>query len=53
MSTQFDRTLPVAIGCDHAGFAYKEKISSLLREQGWTIKDHGAYSTDSVDYPDK
>lgn len=52
MSTQFDRTLPVAIGCDHAGFAYKEKISSLLREQGWTIKDHGAYSTDSVDYPD-
>ncbi|MBM3914538.1 MAG: ribose 5-phosphate isomerase B [Sphingomonadales bacterium] len=51
-STSFDRTLPVAIGCDHAGFEYKEKIAALLREQGWTLQDHGAYSTESVDYPD-
>lgn len=52
MSTQFDRNLPVAIGCDHAGFSYKENLCALLREQGWAVKDHGAYSTDSVDYPD-
>ena len=52
MSASFDQSLPVAIGCDHAGFAYKEKISALLRDQGWTINDHGAFSTDSVDYPD-
>ena len=30
-STSFDRTLPVAIGCDHAGFEYKEKIAALLK----------------------
>ncbi len=52
MSASFDQSLPVAIGCDHAGFAYKEKISALLRDQGWTVNDHGAFSTDSVDYPD-
>ncbi|MFM8710735.1 MAG: ribose 5-phosphate isomerase B [Sphingomonadales bacterium] len=52
MSTNFDRSLPIAIGCDHAGFQYKEKISALLREQGWALSDHGAFSTDSVDYPD-
>ena len=52
MSTIFDRNLPIAIGCDHAGFLYKEKISTLLREQGWNLSDHGAFSTDSVDYPD-
>lgn len=52
MSTVFDRSLPIAIGCDHAGFLYKEKISAFLREQGWTLSDHGAFSTDSVDYPD-
>lgn len=52
MSTSFDQHRPVAIGCDHAGFHYKEKISALLREQGWNVNDHGAYSTDSVDYPD-
>lgn len=52
MSASFDQSLPVAIGCDHAGFLYKEKISALLREKGWTVNDHGAFSTDSVDYPD-
>jgi ribose 5-phosphate isomerase B len=52
MSTIFDRNLPIAIGCDHAGFLYKEKISTMLREQGWDLSDHGAFSTDSVDYPD-
>ena len=52
MSAIFDQSLPIAIGCDHAGFLYKEKISALLREQGWNLSDHGAFSTDSVDYPD-
>lgn len=52
MSTQFNKSLPVAIGCDHAGFQYKENIVALLRDQGWKVEDHGAFSTDSVDYPD-
>jgi ribose 5-phosphate isomerase B len=52
MPTSFDQSKPVAIGCDHAGFHYKENICALLREQGWKVNDHGAHSTDSVDYPD-
>src|SRR4051812_11841727 len=43
---------PIAVGCDHAGFEYKEEIKKLLLESGYTIKDFGTYSTDSVDYPD-
>jgi ribose 5-phosphate isomerase B len=42
----------IAIGGDHAGFEYKEHLSKFLEEQGYTIKDFGAYSGDSVDYPD-
>lgn len=52
MPTTFDRTLPLAIGCDHAGFDYKEALKKILTEQGWTLSDKGTYSTDSTDYPD-
>lgn len=48
----FDLTLPVAIGCDHAGFNYKEAIISFLDGKNVTWKDFGTYSPDSVDYPD-
>lgn len=43
-------TISIAIGGDHAGFEYKQILIDLLKE--YTIKDFGAYSTDSVDYPD-
>lgn len=52
MTQTFDKSLPVVIGCDHAGFAYKEKIKVYLTENGWTVEDKGTYSTDSTDYPD-
>lgn len=52
MTHTFDKSLPLAIGCDHAGFAYKEKIKAYLIENGWTVEDKGTYSTDSTDYPD-
>ena len=41
-----------AVGGDHAGFDYKDQLIDYLKEQGFTIKDCGTYSADSVDYPD-
>jgi ribose 5-phosphate isomerase B len=41
----------IAIGSDHAGFAYKEKIKILLAELGHEVRDFGTTSTDPVDYP--
>jgi len=48
----FNPELPVAIGCDHAGFEYKEAIISFLDGKNLTYKDFGTYSDASVDYPD-
>jgi ribose 5-phosphate isomerase B len=50
--SSFNLSLPVAIGCDHAGFEYKEAIISFLDGKNLTYKDYGTYSQDSVDYPD-
>ena len=50
--SSFNLSLPVAIGCDHAGFELKESIISFLDGKGLAYKDFGTYSTDSVDYPD-
>ena len=50
--TVFNQQLPLVIGCDHAGFEYKEAIKQWLGENGWTVEDKGTYSKDSTDYPD-
>ncbi len=42
----------IAVGCDHAGFDYKEEIKKMLSEAGFSVKDFGTFSKDSVDYPD-
>ena len=42
----------ISIGCDHAGFDYKQDIIDYLQEQEFEVIDHGTHSTDSVDYPD-
>ena len=42
----------IGFACDHAGFAYKEKIKVLLEEKGYETTDFGCYSKESVDYPD-
>jgi len=52
MNTTFDLNKPIAVGCDHAGFEYKESIKKWLMNNGFTVKDFGASSPDSVDYPD-
>ncbi len=44
--------MKIAIACDHAGYEFKEKLVVYLREQGHEVKDFGAYSTESMDYPD-
>jgi ribose 5-phosphate isomerase B len=52
MNSMLDLSKPVAIGADHAGFEYKSLIVSELQKKGYTIKDFGTCSSDSVDYPD-
>lgn len=48
----FDFSKPIAIGADHAGFEYKQAISSWLTDLGFQVKDFGTGSITSVDYPD-
>ena len=43
--------MKIALGSDHAGFAYKEKIKKLLAALGHEAKDFGTASEESVDYP--
>lgn len=45
-------TKTISIGCDHAGFPYKDSIKNLLIGLGIEVKDYGTHSLDSVDYPD-
>src|SRR3954467_13080280 len=43
--------MKIAIGSDHAGFEYKEKIKVLLRELGHEVRDFGTNGPEPVDYP--
>ncbi|MBK5723114.1 ribose 5-phosphate isomerase B [Dysgonomonas sp. Marseille-P4677] len=43
---------PIGLASDHAGFPLKKYIIDLFDEQGIKYTDFGAYSTESVDYPD-
>ena len=43
--------MKIAIGSDHAGFTYKEKIKKLLSDLGHEVTDFGTYSDEPVDYP--
>ncbi|EMR04331.1 ribose 5-phosphate isomerase B [Cesiribacter andamanensis] len=42
----------IAIGGDHAGYQYKEKLIRHLQSKGYTVQDFGPGSEASVDYPD-
>lgn len=44
--------MKIAIGADHAGFAYKTELKKFLENKGFEVEDLGTHSTDSVDYPD-
>jgi len=43
--------MKIAIGSDHAGFEYKERIKALLAELGHEVRDFGTFSNEPVDYP--
>ena len=43
--------MKIAIGSDHAGFRYKEKIKQYLAELGHEVTDFGTDSEVPVDYP--
>lgn len=44
--------MKIAIGSDHAGFEVKERIRKILQELKYDVIDLGAFSSESVDYPD-
>ena len=44
--------MKVALGSDHAGFAMKGALKAILESWGHEVDDLGAYSEESVDYPD-
>jgi len=43
--------MKIAIGSDHAGFGYKQKIKDFLGRLGHTVIDLGTDSEAPVDYP--
>jgi ribose 5-phosphate isomerase B len=43
--------MKIAIGSDHAGFQYKEKIKTFLATLGHEVTDCGTDSEEQVDYP--
>jgi ribose 5-phosphate isomerase B len=43
--------MKIAIGSDHAGFNYKERIKKFLKDSGHEVVDFGTDSTAPVDYP--
>ena len=44
--------MKIAIGADHAGFAAKEEIKTVIKALGHTVVDQGTTGETSVDYPD-
>ena len=43
--------MKVALGADHAGFAYKDQIAAILRAKGHQVLDYGTCDATPVDYP--
>jgi ribose 5-phosphate isomerase B len=44
--------ISIAIGADHAGFQLKSALINYLKSLGHNVEDFGAFSEQSVDYPD-
>jgi ribose 5-phosphate isomerase B len=44
--------MKIAIGSDHAGFEYKEKLKAWLENRNYEFSDFGTHSADSADYAD-
>ncbi len=46
------RSLLIALGADHGGFALKNRLAAALIAAGHQLQDFGTDGPDSVDYPD-
>lgn len=44
--------MTISIGSDHAGFAYKEALKTMLQADGHDVIDVGTHSDERADYPD-
>lgn len=43
--------LKVALGCDHGGFVYKQKVIDYLKARNIEFVDVGTYTREACDYP--
>lgn len=43
--------MKIAIGSDHAGYEYRQKIMARLSELGHEVRDFGAPTNEPTDYP--
>jgi ribose 5-phosphate isomerase B len=43
--------MKIALGADHAGFEYKDRIAQILRDRGHGVLDFGTHDPTPVDYP--
>jgi ribose 5-phosphate isomerase B len=43
--------MKIAIGTDHAGYHYKERIKAYLKELDHEVKDFGTFADEAADYP--
>lgn len=43
--------MKIALGADHAGFEYKDRIARVLRDKGHQVQDFGTHDAVPVDYP--
>ena len=44
--------MKISIGADHAGFALKQQVAEILRQEGHQVEDFGTHSVEPCDYPD-
>ncbi|HEX6889294.1 MAG TPA: ribose 5-phosphate isomerase B [Chryseolinea sp.] len=44
--------MKIAIGSDHAGFEYKERLKTWLEKHGHDVSDFGSHNDESSDYAD-
>ena len=44
--------MKIILGCDHRGFAAKQRLLKLLPTLGHAVTDAGTYTNETADYPD-
>jgi len=47
-----DKNTVIPIGADHAGYELKQEIIAHFSKLGYSFKDYGCHSIESIDYPD-